>query len=308
MLKLSRQLFADAADRDAFVEALLHPQPFHPTILWCQDVAERLFVTETPLDWQPPFVDRLTIAEKPGQHPLHASGFFYCLDFSSVFAAAPLLMLPSPVKVAFDMCAAPGGKSIFAWKTLHPDRLLCNEVIGKRIGALISNLKRCQIKPAIVLNLDSKVVAEQCPKTADVVIVDAPCSGQSLLAKGGKAPGCFHPVSVNKNANRQKRIVANSAQLVAPQGFLLYMTCTYAPEENEQVITWLLTHFPQFQPIEVPHLADYRSQLSDSPCYRMFPQSRLGAGAFTALLQNTETAGRATLPAALLEHPRFQMI
>ena len=126
------------------------------------------------------------------------------------------------------------------------------------------------------------------PKSSDLVIVDAPCSGQSLLAKGEKAPGCFHPTNINKNANRQKRIIANSAQIVAPQGYLAYMTCTYSPEENEQVCEWLLERFPQFKLVEVKHLKNYQSHLTTMPCYRMFPQSGLGAGAFAALFRNTE--------------------
>jgi 16S rRNA C967 or C1407 C5-methylase (RsmB/RsmF family) len=77
-----------------------------------------------------------------------------------------------------------------------------------------------------------------------VVIVDAPCTGQSLLAKGDKALGCFHPVNINKSASRQKRIIANAAQTVAGEGYLAYMTCTFSPEENEQVGEWLMKKFP----------------------------------------------------------------
>ena len=66
------------------------------------------------------------------------------------------------------------------------------------------------------------------------------------------------------------------------------MTCTYSPEENEQVCEWFLSRFPQFQAVNVSHLQDYQSHLTTIPCYRMFPQDRLGAGAFTVLFQNTE--------------------
>ncbi|HCF30180.1 MAG TPA: Fmu (Sun) domain-containing protein, partial [Cyanobacteria bacterium UBA11049] len=91
---------------------------------------------------------------------------------------------------------------------------------------------------------------------------------------------------INKNANRQKRIIANSAQTVAPQGYLAYMTCTYSLEENEQVCEWFLAKFPQFKPIVIPHLAAYQSHLSNIPCYRMWPQNEQGAGAFTVLFKN----------------------
>ncbi|OUC12879.1 MAG: Fmu (Sun) domain-containing protein [Alkalinema sp. CACIAM 70d] len=310
LLKLARQLFPDGVERDQFVDALVHPKAFHPCILWCQPQAES-FTILPPLEWQPQFVDRLQLGQQPGKHPLHDQGAFYCLDFSSVFAASVLLAIAPTVakcKLVFDMCASPGGKSVFAWQALHPELLLANEVIGKRTGALISNFRRCHISPSAVMSVDSQILAEVIPAIANVVLVDAPCSGQSLLAKGIPNPGCFHPVNVNKNANRQKRILANSAHLVASQGYLVYMTCTYAPEENERVIEWLLDRFPDFQAVEVEHLHAYRSHLTDLPCYRIFPHDRLGAGAFTTLLQNTSGTALRPLPEAFLNQPRITVI
>jgi 16S rRNA C967 or C1407 C5-methylase (RsmB/RsmF family) len=288
LLKVSRRLFTNLDKQEKFIEALMNPQPFSPSILWCKAKPEILpLQVETPTYWQAQFTDRLCLGEKPGQHPLHQQGYFYCLDFSSVFAATTLLAIPQSVRLVFDMCAAPGGKSIFAWKALQPELLISNEVIGKRLGMLISNLKRCQINPSAVVNRDSSIFAEIFPYSSNLVIVDAPCTGQSLLAKGEKAPGCFHPTAINKSANRQKRIIANSAKLVSPQGYLAYMTCTYSPEENEQVSEWFLERFPQFQAMEIDNLAKYQSHLTTMPCYRMFPQDRLGAGAFTVLFKNT---------------------
>ena len=295
LTKLSQRLFADPTEQAAFCDRLTHPQPLHPSILWRDDPPDpHPFGCEPPLPWQPSFCDRLTLGQQPGKHPLHDQGAFYCLDFSSIFAATPLLTvrdrLGEGVACAIDVCAAPGGKSLFAWKALRPERLISNEVIGKRIGALQSNLKRCRIQPAHITQLDTQVLAEQIPHTTQVAIVDAPCSGQSLIAKGGKAPGCFHPVTINANANRQKRILANSAQLIAGQGYLLYMTCTYSPDENEQVVDWFLSRFPHFQAVPVSVLQAYQSHLTEIPCYRLFPQSGLGAGAFTVLLHNTDTS------------------
>ncbi len=309
LLKTSRQLFDDIDERERFVDALVTPQPFNATILWAKEKPPtQPFEQVERLAWQPEFVDRLAMGQKPGQHALHRDGWFYCLDFSSVFAATPLMLLKSQPDVVIDVCAAPGGKSVFAWRSLRPARLLSNEVIGKRSAALIANLKRCHISPTAVLRADSKILAEVIPQTAEAGLVDAPCSGQSLLAKGGKAPGCFHPVNTNKNAKRQKRILANSAQLVAPNGYLLYMTCTYAPDENERVVEWLLKRFANFQPISIDRLAKYQSTLTEIPCYRLFPQSRLGAGAFTALLQNQTNGVPSHIPPAFFEHPSVTLL
>jgi 16S rRNA C967 or C1407 C5-methylase (RsmB/RsmF family) len=208
--------------------------------------------------------------------------------------------------VAIDLCAAPGGKSLCTWVMMSPKRLLCNEVIRKRIKILIANLKRCGAMDAIVLNQDPTVLAEHLPHSAQLVLVDAPCSGQSLLAKGQAVPGCFHKVTLNRNANRQKRILANAAQLVQSQGYLLYSTCTYAPEENEQVCHWFLKRFPDFQGIPVNHLTDYQSHLTALPCYRLWPQSGLGAGAFAMLFQRHE-GSRQPLNQAYLAQARFRL-
>jgi len=289
LVKVSRSLFPSLDEQEKFIDSLINPQSFAPCIIWCQPQPESSpFLVETPTPWQPDFVDRLSLGEKPGQHPLHQQGYFYCLDFSSVFAATILLSIAERVNLVFDMCAAPGGKSIFAWKTFQPNLLISNEVIGKRLGMLISNLKRCQIQPCAVVSRDPQVFREILPSACDLVIVDAPCTGQSLLAKGEKVPGCFHPTAINKSANRQKRIIANSAQIVAPQGYLAYMTCTYSREENEGVCEWFLERFSQFQAVEVSYLSTYQSHLTTIPCYRMFPHYMLGAGAFTVLFKNTE--------------------
>jgi len=303
--KLSQRLFPNQVDQEKFCDRLTQPQSLHPCIVWCQPPPQPSpFLTELPLDWQPSWCDRLQLGQQPGKHPLHDQGAFYCLDFYSLFAISPLLLVRSSVQSLIDVCAAPGGKSICAWKMLQPECLISNEVIGKRIGALRSNLNRCRITSARITSLDSKILAAQIPQTAQVVLVDAPCTGQSLIAKGGKAPGCFHPVTINNNANRQKRILANSAQLVAGQGYLVYMTCTYSPEENEQVAAWFLERFPHFQPIAIPHLHPYQSQLTELPCYRLFPQSGLGAGAFTILLQNTAIAPAQPLAEEFLQQTR----
>ena len=307
LLKLAPKLFAKAGDRAAFIQALTDPPAFAPTILWTQPrPADLDWPTLPPLPWQPPQVDRLAGHIRPGQHPLHDQGYYYCLDFSSVFAASLMQAIAEPIEVAIDLCAAPGGKSLFTWATLQPKRLLCNEAIRKRVKILIANLKRCGAIEAIVLNQDPAVLAAHLPSAAQLVLVDAPCSGQSLLAKGQDVPGCFHKVTLNRNANRQKRILANAAELVQGGGYLLYSTCTYAPDENEQVCRWFLKRFPDFQALPVAALAPYQSTLVDFPGYRLFPQSGLGAGAFATLFQRRQ-GDRRRLDEAFLSQAQFKL-
>ncbi|MBW3600147.1 MAG: RsmB/NOP family class I SAM-dependent RNA methyltransferase [Planctomycetes bacterium] len=291
--RLAGRLFADNGEQARFIEALVQPQEYDRAVLWVRPrPPEVAFERKPPLAWQPEFVDRAPPHERPGLDPLHDAGWYYCLDLSSVFAAMALSAAGPQPDVVVDVCAAPGGKATFAWRLLQPIQLAANEVIGKRTGVLIANLRRCGVAPAAVVSRDSSRLAEAWPSSADVVIVDAPCSGQSLLARGKDSPGCFHPATINMNSNRQKRILANSAALVAPGGWLAYMTCTYSPKENEEVLGWLLKKFPHFAPAAVPALAGHESSLADFPCYRLWPQDGHGAGAFTALLRNESDAPR----------------
>lgn len=303
LIRLSQRLFSEDSDREAFVEALTSPQDFASAILWTRTPPEENpFSPVAALPWQPSWIDRLAPDTSPGRHSLHQAGYFYCLDFSSVFAASALCSITDPIATVLDLCAAPGGKSLFAWKALAPQHLWCNEVVRKRVRILIANLKRCGATSSLVFNLDPAVFAENTPHAANLVLVDAPCSGQSLLAKGETALGCFHPININKNANRQKRILANAARVVAGGGYLAYMTCTFSSEENEQVCEWFLEKSPHFKPVSVAHLSAYQSHLAEWPCYRLWPQSGLGAGAFTALFHNTSDEGLTQYESFLGQH------
>ena len=146
----------------------------------------------------------------------HEAGRYYLLDMSSVFASCAMSAFQGTPESILDVCASPGGKSLLAWRRFHPTQMQCNEVIGKRIPALVSNLKRCGVHSASVHSLDPSVLGQQVLGSADIVIVDAPCSGQSLLGKGKEAEGCFHPAQINMNCKRQRRILASVAPCVKP--------------------------------------------------------------------------------------------
>jgi 16S rRNA C967 or C1407 C5-methylase (RsmB/RsmF family) len=295
--KLAAGLFEQPAAREAFIQALLAPVSYDPAIVWLENRPDPSPIpARAAYDWQPEFVDRVSIDDRPGRHPLHQQGAYYCLDVSSVFAACALYAVAEPPETVLDLCASPGGKSVFAWRLLQPERILANEVIGKRTAALISNLQRCRIRPATVLSRDSSILADSCPQSADLVVVDAPCSGQSLIARGKPSPGCFHPATINMNANRQRRILACAARVVAPGGYLAYITCTYARKENENNAIWLMKHCPHLRPLPVPRLAEFPSHLADFPCYRLWPQQQIGAGAFAVIFRNEETGPRRSFP------------
>ncbi|MEQ9410022.1 MAG: RsmB/NOP family class I SAM-dependent RNA methyltransferase [Fuerstiella sp.] len=268
------------------MQSLTAAHDFPVAVVWLRERPEPPAFRALPApNWLPPWVDLVPFAQRPGRHELHEQGACYCLDPSSVFMAQGLSAVTGADTV-LDVCASPGGKSVMAWRALQPSRLFSNEVIGKRIGALISNLKRCQIAPVSVLSVDTVQLPTAAAGAFDVVLVDAPCSGQSLIARGKPSPGCFHPATINMNANRQRRILANSMAAVKPGGWLIYMTCTYSLKENERNVDWLLKKHPTFEAQQIPILAAFRSDYTTTPCYRMWPMSEIGAGGFVCALRN----------------------
>lgn len=285
VMRQAAQLFKTEDEQKKFYDALKAGVSREQAIIVLQNKAEiGAFPKLRPTPWQPEFVVRLMDGFKASTHPLYEKGAFYSLDLSSCFAASAMLAIPDPVESVLDVCAAPGGKSIFAYRALSPAKMVCNEVIRKRGVFLQENLDRCQI-PAEVVSLDPSALAQRMRDMFGLVIVDAPCSGQSLPAKNEAADGAFNPKIISECVNRQHRIAGHAARCVAPGGYLLYMTCTFAREENEKVVHWLIREYPDFETVEVPKLEAFRSPFSEGFCYRLYPQMGVGAGAFTSLLR-----------------------
>lgn len=286
LVKLSQKILGPEL-QNAFVELVEAGVTSPHALIWMQNPIAHGMKTLTPPDYLPNWIQFVEAAERPGKDAMHEAGAYYVMDPSSALMMVGAFQLKATS--VLDMCAAPGGKSAIAWRALQPQTLVCNEVVSKRHRALTSNLARCHID-GIVTQQDPSNWATSDLKF-DLVIVDAPCSGQSLYARGEAETGCFHPSTVNGCRLRQRRIIAESAKCVAPGGHMIYSTCTYAPEENEDIIEWFLKKNPNFKARAVPELAPFKSQLTDASAYRFFPSQELGSGGFTALLQNQEDMG-----------------
>lgn len=291
MLRQAAQLFPDEeSEQIAFLNSLVNPEDRkYRAVIWtkpeakdCADFSVRSG-DEVP-SWLPGQISLLSPGESPGKSKLFEDGAIYPIDTSSVYTASAMLAAVPPRRI-LDVCAAPGGKSLFADSVFNPEFIFSNEVVGKRLGILRYNLKKSGRPNFYTGNLDPAELAEVAPEVFDLAIVDAPCSGQSLLAKGTENPGCFHPNIIKGNAKRQLRILSRSAQCVVAGGYLFYSTCTFARRENEGAIEKFLKHHGEFTPVEVPHLGEFQSELCDFPCYRIYPHRRKGAGGFTCLLR-----------------------
>lgn len=220
---------------------------------------------------------------RPGLHVYHEAGVYYLQEAS---AMAPVSLLdPQPGERICDLCAAPGGKSTqIAGRILGKGFLLCNEIHPARAKILSRNIERMAVANALVTNEHPATLASRFHGFFDRVLVDAPCSGEGMFRKEETAITDWSQEVVEMCARRQGEILHSAAQLVRPGGRLVYSTCTFAPEEDEQAVANFLESHPEFQPeqVEAPWF-----ESTNPGCYRMWPHKLKGEGHFAAVLRKT---------------------
>ncbi len=225
---------------------------------------------------------------RPGLHPYHEAGVYYLQEAS---AMAPVALLdPQPGQWVCDLCAAPGGKTTqIAGRMGGEGFLLCNEINPKRAKILGRNIERMGVSNALVANEHPDTLAQRLAGCFDRVLIDAPCSGEGMFRKEEAAVTDWSEETVEMCARRQKEILQSGAALVRPGGRLVYSTCTFAPQENEQVIKAFLQSHPDFEAeaVDVPWFTP-----GESGCYRMWPHKLLGEGHFAAVLRRKGNAER----------------
>lgn len=220
-------------------------------------------------------------AARPGLHPYHDAGVYYLQEAS---AMAPVTLLdPQPGERVCDLCAAPGGKSTqIAGRMNGQGFLLCNEWHPKRAKVLSQNVERMGIANALVTNEEPAHLAARLSGFFDRVLIDAPCSGEGMFRKEAAAVEDWSQETVEMCARRQTEILHNGAELVRPGGRLVYSTCTFAPEENEETVAAFLNSHPDFVPetVEAPWFT-----AGSSGTFRLWPHKLVGEGHFAAVLR-----------------------
>ena len=218
---------------------------------------------------------------RPGLHPYHEAGVYYLQEASAMSAVA--LLDPQPGERICDLCAAPGGKTTqIAGKMLGEGFLLCNEINPKRARILSRNIERMGVANALVTNEHPARLAEKFPGYFHRVLIDAPCSGEGMFRKEEAAITDWSQETVEMCAHRQGEILRSGAALVAPGGRLVYSTCTFAPEENEQAIENFLASHPEFalEAVDAPWFTQVGTGM-----FRLWPHKLLGEGHFVAVLR-----------------------
>ena len=212
--------------------------------------------------------------------PRFHAGAYYVQEASSMLIGAAVRQLidnDAPLR-ALDLCAAPGGKSTLLADVLPAGSfLLCNEVIRQRYQVLQYNLAKWGNPYTHVSQHDSADFGG-LEGFFDLLLIDAPCSGEGMFRKDPEAVGEWSPDQVAHNAARQKRILAAAAPLLRPGGILIYSTCTYNDAENSDNARWMTEALDmEYLPLDFP--ADW--QIAERPMgYQCYPHRVRGEGLF----------------------------
>ena len=220
-------------------------------------------------------------AARPGLHPYHEAGVYYLQEASAMSAVA--LLDPQPGERILDLCAAPGGKSTqIAGRLQGQGFLLCNEWSPKRAKILSQNIERMGVANALVTNETAEHLAQKLPGFFDRILIDAPCSGEGMFRKEEAAITDWSQETVEMCARRQAGILDAGAQMLRPGGRLVYSTCTFSPEENEEAIAAFLARNPDFETEEIS--APWFAPAGHGQ-FRLWPHKLLGEGHFAAVLR-----------------------
>lgn len=207
---------------------------------------------------------------------------------------------PKPGERILDLCAAPGGKSTqIAGRMQGSGLLVSNEIVPSRAKILSQNVERMGIADCVVCREEPKRLAETFSFFFDRVLVDAPCSGEGMFRKDDTAIAEWSPENVSMCAARQRDILEYAAETVCPGGVLVYSTCTFSIEENENVISSFTAAHPEFVIEESEMASDIMNdsyilnELSDDAqksegMIRLWPHHVEGEGHFIARLRRTD--------------------
>ena len=244
-------------------------------------LSELPFETE-PVPWSKAGRFLVDSRIRPGSSLQYAAGDFAIQDAASLLPFT--LMQLKPGELVCDLCAAPGGKSLAILEQLGGDGLLLsNEVIASRVDTLQLTLARGGYTNYCITNRPAERLAEVADGAFDCVLVDAPCTGQSMIARGKQSLSAFSEKQIAHSAARQQSILRAAVQLVRPGGRLVYSTCTFAFAENEAIVAWLQQLLPDWRPLVVDELSAWQTP-GFAGCYRLWPHRDSCAGGFAAAL------------------------
>jgi len=233
--------------------------------------------------------------DQPSRHPFYYAGLYYLQEPSATLPAA--LLPVKPGNRVLDLCAAPGGKSTeLAAKLAGKGFLLANDISATRCKALIKNLELFGVRNAVVTAETPERLSARFPDFFDRILIDAPCSGEGMFRKSQAMVNDWTKEKPTEYAALQREILDFAIKMLRPGGMILYSTCTFAPEEDEGSVQYLLTHpiaveknlhlvavpeYPGFMPGHPEWIPDGMPELAKT--VHLFPYLVEGEGHFAAL-------------------------
>jgi 16S rRNA C967 or C1407 C5-methylase (RsmB/RsmF family)/NOL1/NOP2/fmu family ribosome biogenesis protein len=265
---------------------------------WADWVNEAPFEISGRVPWAP---DAFYLSTRPSftLDPFFHAGNYYVQEASGMFLAYAMKKIIGESRnlKILDLCAAPGGKSTLIQSLIPAESLLVsNEVIRTRVPVLYQNMVKWGRANGIVSNNDPAHF-KQLPGFFDLILIDAPCSGSGLFRKDPKSAATWSLDLVRLCGKRQQRILADAWDSLKENGFLIYSTCSYSKEENEDILDVIfrenncvsiaLTPNPEWNIIET--ISDEAGAYG----YRFYPDRVSGEGFFISVIQKKEPAGSA---------------
>lgn len=223
-------------------------------------------------------------SDQPGRHALHEAGAFYIQEPSAM--AVVSVLDPQPGERILDLCAAPGGKSTqIAGRMRGEGLLVSNEIVPARAKILSQNIERLGVANCVVCREEPGRLAETFPSFFDRVLVDAPCSGEGMFRKDETAIAEWSPENVIRCVARQRDILEQAAGMVCPGGVMVYSTCTFSVQENEEVISGFLKAHPEFTAEDSGMESLINIMPGADKTIRLWPHRIEGEGHFIAKLR-----------------------
>lgn len=233
--------------------------------------------------------------DKAGNHPFHHAGMIYIQEPGAMMPAEAIDF--SPDSKVLDMCAAPGGKSTQLKNKLDETGILVsNEIVPSRCKILTGNIERLGLHNCITTCTDTGRLSKLFPGFFDLIMVDAPCSGEGMFRKQEQAITEWSEDNVRICAERQKEILENAVICLKNGGHIIYATCTFSLEENEMIIDDFLSRHPDFTLVPVKEeivgctcdgiIFENCKNESIKLARRFYPHKSPGEGQFVAVLKN----------------------
>ncbi|MEN6314649.1 MAG: RsmB/NOP family class I SAM-dependent RNA methyltransferase [Clostridiaceae bacterium] len=220
------------------------------------DVEDFLKVSPFNLEPVPWTYDGFYISgdDAPGRHPYYHAGLYYIQEPSAMLPGH--ILGAQPGEKVLDLCAAPGGKTVQIAAAMKGSGLLVsNDINAERVKALIKNIELCGVRNAIVLNEMPEKLVHNFEGYFDRILIDAPCSGEGMFRKDETAARSWESFKCERCTQLQEPILHNADRLLKAGGTLVYSTCTFSPEEDEQMIVKFMRQHPGYELVEIPKTA-----------------------------------------------------